>query len=129
MGDFHPDAHVKGLFGCNFIALICSRNSATCCSISNLSNMARKYRIYVNEKVILLTGTEPKRKELYVKIDADVFDLRVIYTWVVAHQGKYFYVLCGDAKAYLKAVTKSLTLIEAAGGLVTNEKGEYLFIY
>jgi hypothetical protein len=29
MGDFHPDAHVKGLLGCNLIALICSKNSAT----------------------------------------------------------------------------------------------------
>jgi hypothetical protein len=28
IGDFQPDAHVKGFLGCNFTALICKRNSA-----------------------------------------------------------------------------------------------------
>jgi hypothetical protein len=28
IGDFHPEAHVKGFDGCNFIALICKRYSA-----------------------------------------------------------------------------------------------------
>ena len=91
--------------------------------------MAQKYRIYINEKVILLTETGPKKKEGYVAIDAGVFDLKIIYTWIVAHQSKLFYVLCNDAKAFLKTVAKSVTLIEAAGGLVKNEKKEYLFIY
>jgi 8-oxo-dGTP pyrophosphatase MutT (NUDIX family) len=91
--------------------------------------MAQKYRIYINEKVILLTESAPKKKEIYEKIDAEVFDLKIIYTWIVAHKNKLFYVLCGDARAFLKIVAKSVTLIEAAGGLVKNEKDEYLFIY
>jgi hypothetical protein len=77
MGDFHPDAHVKGLVGCSFIALICSRNSATCCSVSLLVNMAQKYRIYINEKVVLLTVKSPKFAEHYQKIDAEHFDLQL----------------------------------------------------
>lgn len=28
IGDFHPEAHVKGFDGCNFIALICNKYSA-----------------------------------------------------------------------------------------------------
>ncbi len=36
---------------------------------------------------------------------------------------------CKDAKAFLKTVVKSVLLIEAAGGLVKNENGSYLFIY
>jgi 8-oxo-dGTP pyrophosphatase MutT (NUDIX family) len=91
--------------------------------------MAQKYRIYINEKVILLTESTPKNKEIYEKIDAEVFDLKIIYTWIVAHKNKFFYVLCSDASAFLKAVTKSVMLIEAAGGLVKNEKNQYLFIY
>jgi ADP-ribose pyrophosphatase YjhB (NUDIX family) len=91
--------------------------------------MAQKYRIYINEKVILLTESEPKKKENYEKIDADVFDLKIIYTWILAHQNKNFYVLCKDVKTFLKEVSKSVTLIKAAGGLVKNEKDEYLFIY
>jgi 8-oxo-dGTP pyrophosphatase MutT (NUDIX family) len=91
--------------------------------------MAQKYRIYINEKVILLTESEPKKKDNYEKIDAEVFDLKIVYTWAIARKNKLFYVLCKDAKAFLKTVAKSVVLIEAAGGLVKNENDEYLFIY
>ncbi|WP_428329459.1 NUDIX hydrolase [Mucilaginibacter sp.] len=91
--------------------------------------MAQKYRIYINEKVILLTESIPKKAEDYEKIDVEAFDLKIIYTWVLNHQRKHFYVLCTDAKAFLKTVTKSVTLIKAAGGLVKNEFNEFLFIY
>ncbi|MFI5140031.1 MAG: NUDIX hydrolase [Sphingobacteriales bacterium] len=91
--------------------------------------MAQKYRIYINEKVILLTEKEPKRKEHYERIDAELFDLKIIYSWAIARQNKQFYVLCRDASTFLKQVVKSVTLIEAAGGLVKNENDEFLFIY
>jgi 8-oxo-dGTP pyrophosphatase MutT (NUDIX family) len=91
--------------------------------------MAQKYRIYINEKVILLTESAPKKKENYEQIDVEVFDLKIIYTWVLAHHSNFFYVLCNDAKAFLKTVAKSVILIQAAGGLVKNENKAYLFIY
>ncbi|HWZ13784.1 MAG TPA: NUDIX domain-containing protein [Mucilaginibacter sp.] len=91
--------------------------------------MAQKYRIYINEKVILLTESEPEDAEHYEKIDADIFDLKIVYYWAPAHRSKLFYVLCPDAKAFLKSIAKGDTLIEAAGGLVINENNEYLFIY
>ncbi len=91
--------------------------------------MAQKYRIYINEKVILLTESEPKKVENYKQIDAEAFDLKILYTWVLNHKSKYFYVLSSNAKAFLKTVTKSVPLIRAAGGLVKNEHDEYLFIY
>ena len=91
--------------------------------------MAQKYRIYINEKVILLTESVPKNTSSYERIDAEVFDLKTVYTWVLKHSSKFFYVLCADPKAFKKQVTKSVTLIEAAGGLVKNENGEHLFIY
>jgi len=91
--------------------------------------MAQKYRIYINEKVILLTESEPKKSINYKQIDADAFDLNILYTWVLNQPGKFFYVLCDDVKAFLKIVKKSVKLVEAAGGLVKNEYGEYLFIY
>lgn len=67
--------------------------------------------------------------ENYERIGAEVFDLKTLYTWIIAHRSKLFYVPCPDAKAFLKTVAKSVTLIEAAGGLVKNENGDYLFIY
>jgi len=62
-------------------------------------------------------------------LDAEAFDLKIIYTWITARKNDLFCVVCIDAKAFLKAVIKSITLIEAAGGLVKNDNGEYLFIY
>ncbi|MBK0378934.1 NUDIX hydrolase [Mucilaginibacter segetis] len=91
--------------------------------------MAQKYRIYINEKVILITTALPDKPEKYQAIDAEHFDLKIIYSWVIKHSASFFYVLCDDAKAYMKSVMKNITLIEAAGGLVQNEAGKYLFIF
>lgn len=71
----------------------------------------------------------PAVKDDYQQIDAQTFDLKIIYTWIVAHKATRFYVLCADAKAFLKKVKQSLPLIEAAGGIVKNPAGAYLFIY
>ncbi|MEO3405524.1 NUDIX domain-containing protein [Mucilaginibacter sp. CAU 1740] len=91
--------------------------------------MAQKYRIYINEKVILITESEPKHADNFEKLDAETFDLKIIYTWILANPNKLFYIKTANAKVYFKAVKKSITLIEAAGGLVMNTKGQYLFIY
>lgn len=40
-----------------------------------------------------------------------------------------FFVEAKNPKAFLKKISKSVPLIEAAGGLVKNKEGEYLFIY
>ena len=61
MGDFHPDAHVKGFDGCNFIALICSRYSAILFAVSSIMI---KYKIYFDNRVITLTP-EPDRMQKY----------------------------------------------------------------
>jgi len=91
--------------------------------------MAQKYRIYINQKVILITELEPKFKENYQKIDYQAFDLKIIYTWIVAHKRDEFYLLCADAQGCMKNIIENATLIEAAGGIVKNEEDEYLFIY
>ncbi|HVV54132.1 MAG TPA: NUDIX domain-containing protein [Mucilaginibacter sp.] len=92
--------------------------------------MAQKYRIYVNEKVILVTQTVPRRTERYQRIDAQTFDLKTFYNEFNGKPGpRLFFVLCENAKDYLKKIIKSITLIEAAGGMVENSKGQYLFIF
>ncbi len=68
--------------------------------------------------------------ERYQKIDAQNFDLRAFYNKYNGQPGnKYFFLLCSDAKRYLKKVIKNIILIEAAGGMVVNSKDAYLFIY
>jgi 8-oxo-dGTP pyrophosphatase MutT (NUDIX family) len=92
--------------------------------------MAQKYRIYINEKVILITQSVPKKVERYQKIDAQSFDLKRFYNEYNGQPGpKFFFLLCNDAGEYLKKVMRSITLIDAAGGMVMSPKGEYLFIF
>jgi 8-oxo-dGTP pyrophosphatase MutT (NUDIX family) len=92
--------------------------------------MALKYRIYINQKVILITESAPAKVEMYEQLDQQSFDLKTLYSKIIGNNPKlYYYVLCDDAKAFLKKVMKSTTLIEAAGGLVKNDKGNYLFIF
>jgi 8-oxo-dGTP pyrophosphatase MutT (NUDIX family) len=92
--------------------------------------MAQKYRIYVNEKVVLITQSVPRRVERYQRIDAQTFDLKSFFNQYNGKPGgRLFYIISRDAKAYLKKVAKSITLIEAAGGVVEDAKGRFLFIY
>ena len=56
MGDFHPDAHVKGLATSNLIALICSRNSATLSADSSFNFMTQMYKVFINNKCIFLAN-------------------------------------------------------------------------
>jgi 8-oxo-dGTP pyrophosphatase MutT (NUDIX family) len=91
--------------------------------------MAQKYRIYINEKVILITSSLPKNFQNYENIKADILDLKLIYPWVLANYSKQFYIVKNDPKKVLKQLLKSIPIIKAAGGLVMNENKEYLFIY
>jgi 8-oxo-dGTP pyrophosphatase MutT (NUDIX family) len=92
--------------------------------------MAQKYRIYINEKVLLLTTVMPKHPENFQQLDNQQLDLKTIFTQVTGQtKNKRFFILCDNAKATLKRIIKSGTLIEASGGLVKNQAGDYLFIY
>lgn len=77
----------------------------------------------------MLTATAPEQAENFQQIDSEQFDLKIIYLWVEKHAAKYFYVICADPKEFLKKITKTVKLVEAAGGLVRNEEGNHLFIY
>ena len=67
---------------------------------------------------------------MYQKIDAQDFDLKTFYNQYNGQPGgKLFFLLCVNAKEYLKKIRKGMTVIDAGGGMVKNTKGEYLFIY
>ncbi|MEO6148565.1 MAG: NUDIX domain-containing protein [Mucilaginibacter sp.] len=91
--------------------------------------MAQKYRIYINQKVILITEKIPENAASYQLIDGQSFNLVTIYPKILKYNIGLFYVVCDDAKAFIKEIESSITVIEAAGGLVKNDDGNYLFIY
>ncbi|RYZ95893.1 MAG: NUDIX domain-containing protein, partial [Sphingobacteriaceae bacterium] len=65
----------------------------------------------------------------YQLIDGQTFNLATIYPKILKYNIGLFYVVCDDAKAFIKEIESSITVIEAAGGLVKNDEGNYLFIY
>jgi 8-oxo-dGTP pyrophosphatase MutT (NUDIX family) len=92
--------------------------------------MAQIYRIYINQKTLLITESLPKNLKKFQQIDHQSFDLKIIYPRILEHyKGHNFFVICNDAKAFFKNIIRSIPVIEAAGGLVKNERKEYLFIF
>jgi len=55
IGEFHPDAHLKGFSGCKIIALICNNDFAICLAISILYIMSQKYKVYINNSYKIIT--------------------------------------------------------------------------
>jgi len=80
--------------------------------------------------VLLITESAPKNLKNFQQFDHQTFDLKIIYPLVLEHYPGYnFFVICTDAKAFFKKMTKSIQVIAAAGGLVKNERKECLFIF
>lgn len=77
----------------------------------------------------MLTASQPANAEQYQQIDDEDFDLENIYNNILQHPQQLYYVLCTDPRATIKKLQRVNHLVEAAGGLVQNQKGEYLFIY
>ena len=86
IGEFHPAAHLKGLFGCKIIALICNKDLAICLATSISYIMSQKYKVYINNETNIVTEN-----------------------WSD---------FCANYK-----------IIEAAGGLVFNDKNKILMIF
>lgn len=71
----------------------------------------------------------PKQLERTQQLDTENFDFQTFYK-NLAKGGKKNYVLVDDSpKMLFKAIKKKCLWIKAAGGLVKNNKGEYLFIF
>lgn len=95
------------------------------------------YKIYINEKELLLTDTEETARRHFAPNET----LFVRYTGQpksifqcidTLEKGTHYdrVVLYGpDYKSLKKAVKSLFVVIKAAGGLVVNEEGEGLFIY
>ena len=116
--------------GCNFIALICNKNSATFCSVSLLLSMTQIYRIYINDSALIITENILDITEKYQIIDSQSFDFFSFYKQVKNNSVPTLYVLSTpNAKRQFKEVKSQLILIKAAGGLVQNEENKYLFIF
>jgi hypothetical protein len=91
--------------------------------------MAQKYRIYINDNTLFIADSIPKQLEKIQQLDTQNFDFQTFYKNIVKGDKKHYILIDKNPKMLFKAVKKKCTLIKAAGGLVENAKGEFLFIF
>lgn len=87
------------------------------------------YNIYVDEKRLIVAENLPEGLSNYQNISQEIIDLKLIYNLIKKSNQTQFLFLCKNAKTTLKKFSKSIRLIEAAGGLVRNERKECLVIF
>ncbi len=88
------------------------------------------YQIYINEKLLVVAEAVPEGLTKYQELNDEKADLKLVYNLVNQDTDcKIFLFLCKNAKLTLKKLSKSIRLIEAAGGLVRNERKECLVIF
>lgn len=88
------------------------------------------YTIFINDLIINLTKNPPE-KEQFIEVDAD------IETWLREYWPRLWdtkvigqlYLQSDDVERLWMSIQNMYTIIEAAGGLVTNSEDEVLFIH
>ncbi len=87
------------------------------------------FNIYLNDKLLIVADALPEGLKNYQELSVEKADLKMIYKLTSGSTEKTFLLLSKNAKATLRKLSKTVRLIEAAGGLVKNERKEYLVIF
>lgn len=89
----------------------------------------KTYRIYINDHALYISATIPELTEEIEQLTVLGFNFQTFYKQLGNLRSKSFLLLTEDPKALFRKIKKSCQLIKAAGGLVSNAKGNYLFIF
>lgn len=89
----------------------------------------KSYRIYINNNSLFIADSIPKQIEKIQQLEAADFDFLTFHKSLVKGNKKDYLLISKTPKALFKSIKKKLTIIKAAGGLVKNDKGDYLFIF
>lgn len=88
-----------------------------------------EYTVYINEKQLIIASKQPKEISNYQLVEAQSFDFEKFYHALTKNPKSLFILLTDDPKDFFKRMKSKIRIIEAAGGLVKNEDGKYLFIH
>jgi 8-oxo-dGTP pyrophosphatase MutT (NUDIX family) len=92
--------------------------------------MVQMYRIYINEIKLFITENVPNAHNSVKLLTKKEFDIHQLYEQVKLGTEKTDYFLIVDRpREMFDEIAANLQIIEAAGGLVKNEAGAYLFIF
>ncbi|OYD44990.1 orotate phosphoribosyltransferase [Sphingobacterium cellulitidis] len=92
--------------------------------------MAQIYKIYMNQSLLILADFTPRIKENVQTIGLQDIDLEKLFNDSAHNSDKSVYLyIHPDIRKVFKKILSTTRIIKAAGGLVTNGNGEYLFIH
>lgn len=130
MGDFNPEAQVKGFDGASFIALICNKCCAIFAEILSFVIMAQRYKVFFNQSVIFLCDSVPeKADENKIFVVNTQTNFNPFIQRANQNDGSCQYLLSENPEKVWQAFQKHFEIRIAAGGLVTNTLGQILFIF
>lgn len=89
----------------------------------------KTYRIYIDNITLFIAADRPESELKIQELEVTGFDFEVFYKQLDTTADIHYLLLDADPKTLFKKVRKSMILIKAAGGLVRNAKGNYLFIF
>lgn len=88
------------------------------------------YKIYINDCLLILAEAYPDESESFNRLQLKDFNFQQFYNQVKLHtQASIYLVEDKNYKKLFKAISSSLKVIKAAGGIVRNEENSYLFIF
>lgn len=77
----------------------------------------------------MVTSELPQELTNYQLVELAGFNFETFYKALAKNPHSVFVLVSDDTKSVFNAIKSKLRVIEAAGGLVKNENGKYLFIY
>jgi 8-oxo-dGTP pyrophosphatase MutT (NUDIX family) len=127
MGDFQPDAQVKGFAGSNLIALLCSRYETICFCVSIIKQM---YKVFFNGRMVIFNddfgGAFRKNSGLFYKYHSREQLAELVEAFSSLHTIDTLYLFHTDLDFLRKKFISCFELVKAAGGVVFNPGGEFL---
>jgi 8-oxo-dGTP pyrophosphatase MutT (NUDIX family) len=92
--------------------------------------MPQMYKIYINDCVLILAKSYKNGSESFNRLQLTDFNFQQFYNQVKSQtQASTYLVENSSYKKLFKEIKESVKVIKAAGGVVTNEANNYLFIF
>ncbi|WP_207532835.1 NUDIX hydrolase [Desertivirga arenae] len=91
--------------------------------------MYKNYKTYINDTLLIIADFVPEGIGSYQQIEINSFDFKSFYKQVKGTPASTYLIVAKDPKKTFRKIRNSFGTIHAAGGVVQNEKEEYLFIF
>ena len=87
------------------------------------------YKVFLNHKPLILTTSIVKNTDISPLIHSKFSDSSIIIKALKSKKTKCVYYYNSDSEKLMKHLQKHFPFIEAAGGMVKNNKNQFLLIY